>query len=1304
MSPEQVEDDFDVQTMMMQEMARDIELSPRMPFGGSATMPLPEAGKVMVGKADETGWENVENPSDSVVYPDRATFEIAVAAGYSKADGFVLNVGGAMYVASSSSTHLVGLPGWREFGAYTPEHQGARPNDATFDDGVAFEHFFANIAGRNAEMKGEYTFSNRAKMAFVCNGGGFSLDRSGSIMNASTSGLSGTRRRMITLAGTPQTEKPITNISVSTDAFQVVTTTLEVADHGFVAGQDVFLSSDDVYDVGYDLVNETRGQRAKISSVVDTDSFTIDEPIHDDLTTNPVAKAVSYIEDVVITGGSMIGPGRRSAGASGGAEGDTGIALEWCRNVHIIGSYIRWFDYNGIRMDNCVGCTVSKWRGTLEQDNGTEAFSAHVVALNACDGCIIEDGMSWGGKHPVDWTRNSTPGIGRNSVIRNNIAHHAWYGFATHGNSVNCSFENNRSINCFLGVNVRAPGWTVEDHFGEHCAEVVRLTDNPVNCTVKGTIGHDVNYVVRLPSSDDLIGTPDVGNLTITNTVGVRVTGNTVNISPTMPHFTQVDSACQGGTTTTIVVGSLGAPFDANRALQGAEIDFDPDGPGSGVLVSRYITQHVWDGTTNTLTFAAVGTAPVAGLTTYTIYDTTKLLNLVIDGVNSQDCAFADVVVAGPWIKPVIRNVNASHETGVSQPVVLVQASKAELAASAIVLGGISQTGKNGPSLSAFVENVIWETPVTPFLYGATGGDKVKDTAGLQGALNTSAKEIYIPDATFFVEGSTLGTPALTSTVDDRFIHGPGVITADEQVSRLIDITGDRTRVRINVDGNNMIGDVLNFTAESPKADGCVIRNLNGSDNWSAIALRANLTGGIDTPVHFTNNIIENLQAVGNATPDGVGMTRAVLISGDANIISDIHISGNMISDVMGEEGDAITVISSNGAGTYYDCPAIIEGNHLNGWSRRAIKVQANKVAVRKNTFRNTQASAVGQLQRAVDFVQGGRQKCIGNTFIECRYQVQIGVFLDPAEAIDGVTVAGNFIEGVGAETASDLISIQTYGGDVMVTGNMVNCPDFTNSSIQIRQVTDPIVMGNRFNTASSNPITQASCTGDFKSDVGGLGSAIDGPGEFYYDIITGNHVLDVSNGTRQVVLKNRDASLSDGEVSGKIAFSQNDTSDPDSINAGIRAQARGSSGTLDLIFSAGFSETDVMRVKSTAVEPMSDNSINLGAATMRWGTIYAGTGTINTSDKKSKREIKKLTESEVLIGKRIPDLIRSFKMLDGESQHVGVIAQEVEALFESEGLNARDYGILSVDLVDGVEVYGVRYDELLAMAIAGMG
>ena len=139
----------------------------------------------------------------------------------------------------------------------------------------------------------------------------------------------------------------------------------------------------------------------------------------------------------------------------------------------------------------------------------------------------------------------------------------------------------------------------------------------------------------------------------------------------------------------------------------------------------------------------------------------------------------------------------------------------------------------------------------------------------------------------------------------------------------------------------------------------------------------------------------------------------------------------------------------------------------------------------------------------------------------------------------------------------------------------------------------------------------------------------------------------------------------------------------------------------------------------SSSISPGVDNTINLGSGSKRYGTVYAATGTINTSDRREKQQIQDLTTAERAVAVKLKTLIKSFKFNSAVAEngdqariHFGVIAQDVISAFALEGLDATKYALLCYDQWDETvdeegkvtpagDRYGVRYDELLAFMIS---
>jgi hypothetical protein len=106
--------------------------------------------------------------------------------------------------------------------------------------------------------------------------------------------------------------------------------------------------------------------------------------------------------------------------------------------------------------------------------------------------------------------------------------------------------------------------------------------------------------------------------------------------------------------------------------------------------------------------------------------------------------------------------------------------------------------------------------------------------------------------------------------------------------------------------------------------------------------------------------------------------------------------------------------------------------------------------------------------------------------------------------------------------------------------------------------------------------------------------------------------------------------------------------------------------------------------IDSSGILAGSDNSFTNGGPSNRWSVVYAGTGTINTSDERDKTQLD--IDAKVLAAVNSIS-VKAFKWKsaveskgDSARIHYGVIAQEVKAAFEAQGLVAEDYGVLCYD------------------------
>jgi hypothetical protein len=99
------------------------------------------------------------------------------------------------------------------------------------------------------------------------------------------------------------------------------------------------------------------------------------------------------------------------------------------------------------------------------------------------------------------------------------------------------------------------------------------------------------------------------------------------------------------------------------------------------------------------------------------------------------------------------------------------------------------------------------------------------------------------------------------------------------------------------------------------------------------------------------------------------------------------------------------------------------------------------------------------------------------------------------------------------------------------------------------------------------------------------------------------------------------------------------------------------------------------------------DNSISLGAVGRRWSVVYAGTGTINTSDAREKTSVDELTADELSAAKQLSKEIGTYKFLsaiaqkgDAARKHVGMTVQRAIEIMEANNLDPFAYGFICYD------------------------
>lgn len=124
-----------------------------------------------------------------------------------------------------------------------------------------------------------------------------------------------------------------------------------------------------------------------------------------------------------------------------------------------------------------------------------------------------------------------------------------------------------------------------------------------------------------------------------------------------------------------------------------------------------------------------------------------------------------------------------------------------------------------------------------------------------------------------------------------------------------------------------------------------------------------------------------------------------------------------------------------------------------------------------------------------------------------------------------------------------------------------------------------------------------------------------------------------------------------------------------------------------------------VTRTAGVGFEPGTDNTLSLGSGSLRWSQVYAGNGTINTSDERTKQQIEAIPQDWLDAWGDVDYMRFKFndaveKKGDAARWHVGLIAQRVKEAFEARGIDPFAIGLLCFDQWDDIEVEKPVEDE----------
>ena len=162
---------------------------------------------------------------------------------------------------------------------------------------------------------------------------------------------------------------------------------------------------------------------------------------------------------------------------------------------------------------------------------------------------------------------------------------------------------------------------------------------------------------------------------------------------------------------------------------------------------------------------------------------------------------------------------------------------------------------------------------------------------------------------------------------------------------------------------------------------------------------------------------------------------------------------------------------------------------------------------------------------------------------------------------------------------------------------------------------------------------------------------------------------------------------------------------------------AAGTGGTWALSTRTAGALTEKLSGDSSGnTRPGADNTYSAGTSGRRWSVVYAGTGTINTSDAREKTAVRAFSAGELNAAKALAAEVGFFKFLSaivekgeaGARWHAGMTVQRAIEIMEAHSLDPFAYGFICFDEWEESEDgpagdrYSFRPDEMLLFIARG--
>lgn len=337
------------------------------------------------------------------------------------------------------------------------------------------------------------------------------------------------------------------------------------------------------------------------------------------------------------------------------------------------------------------------------------------------------------------------------------------------------------------------------------------------------------------------------------------------------------------------------------------------------------------------------------------------------------------------------------------------------------------------------------------------------DDVALQKALNdiTYHQTLYINGihVAHSVNPSS-ADPIIVSNTPERKIVFNGVVIPNNEVKKFILINAEETSLSINADGKKMsLCNLVHVNAPNCLIHNSKVINLYAKE-YSAVAFTI-LQNGHGFKIR--DNTVKDIDALGDGTlGNGRGMCRAIAV----DLVNPTYtsvIENNSFDRILGEEGDAITIVSKDNLGNYSDCKTTICGNSINNVNRRHVKIQGNNPLVQDNVFQQSdQNILLTNVSNVVDFVEGDGGKIIENFFDGTINFSQISInHSSLSNYSENILISkNNFINLKSANNTKGIIFCSSTGSmKFIITDNNIQCGQ--GRAISLGRAEKSLVKGN---------------------------------------------------------------------------------------------------------------------------------------------------------------------------------------------------------------------------------------------------